>query len=582
MKILVNGREAVLKANASFEYVSENPLFTEAEDYTMEIPFPMKDCPQNISIFGPLHVKGVDISKVSFPCEIQTDAFVKSGILTITSVSETEVQGQFLEGMSQENFASSLPDVYLTDLDFSQWDGSNGSLWRYDVASNRWISHPGEGWAFIPVNDSEDDAIIESISTEYGEDDVAWINLRIYLYYLLDLVGRVIGWSVDYSVLDKNPAFRNIVVVNARHNNYYDRSKTVRPLAYSLPKWKVRDFFDKLALFFGCCCEVDANAKVIKFSSFSDMIKGVQSFNVTDNFGIEVVENDEIQFKPSKSLTYPDDCDPEKIDNCPWLLNDTRVVLKKSLTSDYLLGTIDQSANDRTNWYPFDKRTLYYLTDLGQYAIITKEDSISTDLGEHTLYTAKVINQFNFDKAGSIESKVSPCPTTGYVSIDRKGFEGLIPSIKIPKRDPDGLLVMYDDQSELPEIIDLLAEDTDDKSMWFDNLWLCYYDGERINTKRFESRPIPIKDGDDYKFYTYYITESTYFFNPRVPFVSGSLPKVDETKLYRYKFLAQTLPSPTSVFLIKGKRYACLKLTAQITVKGMSELVEGEFYEIID
>ena len=61
-----------------------------------------------------------------------------------------------------------------------------------------------------------------------------------------------------------------------------------------------------------------------------------------------------------------------------------------------------------------------------------------------------------------------------------------------------------------------------------------------------------------------------------------SLPKVDETKLYRYKFLAKTLPSPTSVFLIKGKRYACLKLTAQITVKGMSELVEGEFYEIID
>ena len=35
MKILVNGREAVLKANASFEYVSENPLFTEAEDYTI-------------------------------------------------------------------------------------------------------------------------------------------------------------------------------------------------------------------------------------------------------------------------------------------------------------------------------------------------------------------------------------------------------------------------------------------------------------------------------------------------------------------------------------------------------------------
>ena len=122
MKILVNGREAVLKANASFEYVSENPLFTEAEDYTMEIPFPMKDCPQNIAIFGPLHVKGVDISKVSFPCEIQTDAFVKSGILTITSVSDTEVKGQFLEGMSTKSFAGDAINVYLDEIDFSAYD----------------------------------------------------------------------------------------------------------------------------------------------------------------------------------------------------------------------------------------------------------------------------------------------------------------------------------------------------------------------------------------------------------------------------------------------------------------------------
>jgi hypothetical protein len=63
----------------------------------------------------------------------------------------------------------------------------------------------------------------------------------------------------------------------------------------------------------------------------------------------------------------------------------------------------------------------------------------------------------------------------------------------------------------------------------------------------------------------------------------AALPGVDETKLYRYKFLVDgTLPAPTNIFLINGKKFACLRLTARFTVNSMSQLVEGEFYEIID
>ena len=44
MKIIVDGKEAVLKEGSSFEYHMENPMLTEAEDYTMEMenshPFP--------------------------------------------------------------------------------------------------------------------------------------------------------------------------------------------------------------------------------------------------------------------------------------------------------------------------------------------------------------------------------------------------------------------------------------------------------------------------------------------------------------------------------------------------------------
>ena len=212
MKILVNGKEAVLKASASFEYVRENPLFTEAEDYTMEITFPMKDCPQNILIFGPLHVDGMDISNVSFPCEMLDGAqFHKSGILTITSVSNTEVKGQFLEGMSQQNFASSLPDVYLTDLDFSQWDGSNRS-------SESLENFHSSRWADLIVWDSEEERPIPMLEQYINMDSTE--HRYIYLYHLVELVARLSGVTIDDSKLRAIPMYMNVVVVNTTNSIY--------------------------------------------------------------------------------------------------------------------------------------------------------------------------------------------------------------------------------------------------------------------------------------------------------------------------------------------------------------------------
>ena len=41
MEIIINGQQAYLKKNTSFEYISENPLFTGSESYTLTITFPL-------------------------------------------------------------------------------------------------------------------------------------------------------------------------------------------------------------------------------------------------------------------------------------------------------------------------------------------------------------------------------------------------------------------------------------------------------------------------------------------------------------------------------------------------------------
>ena len=59
-------KQAALKKGSSIEYVSENRIFTDADDYSMEIELPLADCPQNLDIFGMITRKDVDAGDIFF------------------------------------------------------------------------------------------------------------------------------------------------------------------------------------------------------------------------------------------------------------------------------------------------------------------------------------------------------------------------------------------------------------------------------------------------------------------------------------------------------------------------------------
>ena len=65
MIITINGQQAALKKGSSIEYVSENRIFTDADD-SMEIELPLADCPQNLDIFGMITRKDVDTGGIFF------------------------------------------------------------------------------------------------------------------------------------------------------------------------------------------------------------------------------------------------------------------------------------------------------------------------------------------------------------------------------------------------------------------------------------------------------------------------------------------------------------------------------------
>ena len=52
MILTINGQQAALKKGSSIEYVSENLIFTDADEYSMKIELPLADCPQNLADYA--------------------------------------------------------------------------------------------------------------------------------------------------------------------------------------------------------------------------------------------------------------------------------------------------------------------------------------------------------------------------------------------------------------------------------------------------------------------------------------------------------------------------------------------------
>jgi hypothetical protein len=134
MILTINGIQAALKKGSSIEYVSENRLFTDADDYSMEIELPLADCPRNLGIFGHLTRKDVDMGDIFFDAVLQDTNFIKRGAVVITGISNESVKVQFHERRSYQNFFPRFDETYIDELDYAQRTNTIGSLKSADVS----------------------------------------------------------------------------------------------------------------------------------------------------------------------------------------------------------------------------------------------------------------------------------------------------------------------------------------------------------------------------------------------------------------------------------------------------------------
>jgi hypothetical protein len=50
---------------------------------------------------------------------------------------------------------------------------------------------------------------------------------------------------------------------------------------------------------------------------------------------------------------------------------------------------------------------------------------------------------------------------------------------------------------------------------------------------------------------------------------------------HTFRFLADRMPDPRDIFIVRGKHYACEKIEASVKADGFDRLMTGYFYEML-
>ena len=605
MHIYVNNKLAALKKGTSFEYVSENRLFSGSDGYTLTITFPLKGCPENIAIFGHINRADVAAQKVIFDCEIRNKGFYKFGSITITEISETEVKTQFLEGRSEQNFDKTFDKVYINELDL----GAPSITYKSGITpSNAWYpEYSGCKCVALPwVNDYSgniqnkaehivDDPVQNRSHYEWSEDTTG-LSWQPYLLYITKKICEAVGYTADFSKWEEVEEYKYLLICNTLPHAWY-----MPDFANALPHWTVKEYFEKLELFLGGEFDFDHRAKRISFAFTQATLASKRPVcleDVAEEHSTEVkVDDDRCEYLESKNLVYKD-CDHEmwKFYSCDWFIKgwQNRVVRYNSMSE---LLAANQSYRTWNGQHHRDNRIdkLLYAADCDAYFVIRAInrkmvlEQRDGRLYVYYLYTNRLqpVNLFGGrivsedEDAEQVEIEFVPA----WIDDTEEKY-GRVLFLSFSAYDEDNNTTSEDDSDhpfmQTHTVSSLSAGAKEKKSEYYDRIYIGWYDG----TNHFPGQRLPypnvddIAIADDWSNFAY--VHFSLRINSRNAQRSRIIHQIDPKQKTTFKFLADNIPDVRSVFLIRGKRYVCEKLTATFTETGMSQLIKGVFYPITE
>lgn len=635
LNVLINGCKAIIKENSSFEFVSENPLFSDADEYSLNISFPLKDCPQNLKIFGFINRPGARFKSFVFDMRIYSGSFSAKGSGIITGFSDVECTVQFLGRRSAQNYYSDLDQIFINTLDLGEVPVSIRDARNVSVR-DAWAGHWG-GWNFvaIPWVNEGTGHIINDVQPPEGVDEDSFIpsfdnpgsnliwkapeeaenvqnyNMQLswfpYLIYIAKKICDAIHF--DYNFLSwENSKWNELLLCHSVPGTWDYLWSTL------LPHWSVIDFFRNLEPVIEGFFDIDLYSNKITFKPYSEVSASSSIFSIEkliDQFSSDTFDDNEscnLIYQKYIGYNLQSDSKTEAVQSCEWFV---REYLKDINTVNFDSAQKLSEKAIAQNWN--------YYRNLGKY--YPRKNILAFRLeAENRLVTDRVTlvtNYLYLDgkkwwKHGKRPARIPVmlnnfgprCVPEDSRKID--DVDTLLDVVPAVVDDTDGRRMLfinlsdYSDKYDEPLFEDeenqigydvydsvsmrILANGNDDKSnAYFNNLAVGFYPGStECYRGAFEILPIfdIVEFNTDWEYWKPKHQEYTLSLQDSDGKFAG-LPKVNTNVKFDFSFISDIMPDVTSVFHIRGHRYLCEKLTASFTANGMSQKIKGTFWRIV-
>lgn len=601
MQIFIDGKEAALKKGSSFEFISENRLFSGSDAFTLSIEFPLRGCRQNLDIFGWLSRPEINPSDLTFDCEIRERNFSRLGTLTVMEVTETMVSAQFLEGRAAHNANTDLDETYVNELDLGQFPSQTPSditpaeAWNPETTGHEFVALP---W----VSADSDSGIIHNLadrpnlSFEWNED-TRQLSWQIYLLPLVKRICKAIGYSYDLAQWENHSYLSKILVCNCLPPAW-DLVNVCR----ILPHWTVPEFFEKLELFIRGEFDFDHREKSISFqfsSSALDSVPAVRLEKVVDELTISVNDEEpDCDYLDAQNIAYKnEDHQRSKFYECDWLIESidhSRILHYPDIDSmieankSQLNYPVNEGNHRGDNW---NYGKILHVEDTNRYFVFV---AIGKDAANYH-YILQLINEFGkriADKRTDDTTEIEFIPAC--IDFTEEKYGNCL-FVKCGSYSEDEESTLEDTEDALPKsgLLQMIESgEKDSPTEYFSTVSVGYYDGREalfgstgnlhypypavsnIMIRYTESSPWGISDVRTLPFSLSINDPSNTLWTPKY--------QINPARRYVFKFLSDTIPNPRALFYIGGRRYVCEKITATFTESGMSQLLKGEFFALAD
>lgn len=599
--LILNGTQVFPDGKQQIKLIRENPYFTQSESYTLDVTLPM-DILENRQFFGNLQRMEQSKQASVMTCRLTVDNKpLLQGSAKVTQVTEKDVKVQLIGGISEIKFLSNENKTYIDEIKGTtptEVDLGNGSTATWELPD------ANVDIVYMPTSD-------ETYEYDLNIWNMGWHNDLGDLdrYYgeapqpcLVDIMKKVLK-EQGYEVVE------NSTDVSPWNKLYIASAKRTTDFMHALPHWTVKEFVEEYCKFFNCSIITNEIAKTVRIVSNSTYfgtarqktIEPVDEYTVemNDDSQANSLRTDNLSFDMSGSSEHDYDIIPDNVrDSAPY---------KEYESRSAALAAYNQMGAEERKKYIFK-------TPVGLFAgwghSMSEENGQNVTQEEFT--QIDVFGPLIRNEESDSETVLKIVPVAIEKTVLQYGWltlfgehhpVGMHPWRYISIENPTGNEYkrwgQYSEDSTIEEndatIQDYVeGEMSIEKSEKEDRMQVFFVDDIEMASVSYAgwdkdqaiNALMPFTDFLYKRMYGTSHRQWSLSLNPTAAeHYLGELHNTGYTfnmkAKYCVKFLADEMPDPTLVFIIRNKRFGCEKIEAQIDDRGLQQLMTGYFYEML-